>query len=276
MSKVLIDLKKVMHPEENALTSGMFPTIWCSGCSIGMNMQAIARGLQKGKLDLDKDVVVISGIGCTGRASGYLDIDGFHTTHGRAIPFAVGVKMSNPDLKVIVFSGDGDLFSIGGNHFIHAARRNVPITVICNNNATYGLTGGQASATSFVGTKTPSTHGTVRDHPFNLVDLAISSGAGFVARTTSSHFIKMPNLIKEAVLHDGFSFIDLISGCPALYGKRNGYPTGDFMTRNFLDASVDVKRSPDNSHLLYENTEVQFDPVKAYTKIPVGIFTNNH
>ncbi|MHA2171380.1 MAG: thiamine pyrophosphate-dependent enzyme [Candidatus Kariarchaeaceae archaeon] len=266
-----IDFFKLQHNYESSLTSRVIPTIWCSGCSLGTNLQSIIRGIISAKLDLDREVVMISGIGCTGRASGYIEADGFHTTHGRAIPFATGVKLSNPDLEVIVFSGDGDLMAIGGNHFIHAARRKQNITVICNNNSTYGLTGGQASPTSFVDTQTPTTI-TKNDEPFNLVDLALGSGSAFVARYTSSHYKILPRIIREAIQTPGFSFIDLVSGCPAIYGKRNGYPTGEYMVQNFKDASVEIEHKNDGSHLLRENTEILFEKGKGYTRIPIGIF----
>ncbi|MHA2028849.1 MAG: thiamine pyrophosphate-dependent enzyme [Candidatus Kariarchaeaceae archaeon] len=266
-----IDFNKLEHNYESSLTSKMIPTIWCSGCSLGTNLQSLVRGALSAGFDLDKEFVMVSGIGCTGRASGYVEADGFHTTHGRAIPFATGVKYGNPNLEVVVFSGDGDLFAIGGNHFIHAARRRVDMTVICTNNSTYGLTGGQASPTSFVDTTTPTTI-EANDQPFNLVDLALGAGAAFVARYTSAHYKILPRIIKEALLVDGFAFIDLISGCPAIYGKRNGYPTGEYMTNNFLEASYEIEVKEDGSHLLPENTLVEFDRTKGYTKIPVGVY----
>lgn len=267
----MIDLNKLGHNYESSLTSRMLPHIWCSGCSLGTNLQSLVRGALLAGLDFDKQLAMISGIGCTGRASGYLEIDGFHTTHGRAIPFATGVKWGNPELKVVVFSGDGDLTAIGGNHLIHAARRKTDMTVICTNNSTYGLTGGQASPTTFVDTYTPTTidH---NDEPFNLVDLALGAGSAFVARYTSAHYKILPRIIKEAIETEGFAFIDLISGCPAIYGKRNGYPTGEIMVQNFLDSSVDIEPKPDGSHLLKENTVVKFEKGKGYTHIPVGVF----
>lgn len=222
-------------------------------------------------LDLDEDVVFVTGIGCTGRASMYIEADGFHTTHGRAIPFAMGVKMANPDLNVIVFSGDGDLFAIGGNHFIHAARRNLDITVICDNNSVYGLTGGQASPTSFEESRTPTTINK-NDPPFNLVDLALGAGASYVARYTAIDFNVIPRAVKEAIETPGFSFIDLVSGCPALYGKRNGFPTGPDVIKQFKKARVQVEPKPDGSHLLPENTKIIFKPGEGYVRIPIGVF----
>lgn len=265
-----VNFNKLGHNNENMLTSRMLPHIWCSGCSLGTNLQSFVRGAISAGYDLDKELVMVSGIGCTGRASGYVEADGFHTTHGRAIPFAVGAKLGNPKLEVVVFSGDGDLFSIGAGHFVHAARRRHDITVICTNNSTYGLTGGQASPTSFINTKTPTTIER-NDDPFNLVDLALGSGAEFVARYTSAHYKILPRIIKEALLTDGLSFIDLISGCPAIYGKRNGYRDADYMVNNFLESSIEIDTS-DPSYLLPENTRVEFDRTKGYTKIPTGVF----
>ena len=266
-----LDFSKLGHNYEDKLTSRMLPHIWCSGCSLGTNLQALLRGALMTGRDIDREMVMVCGIGCTGRASGYVEFDGFHTTHGRAIPFATGVKTSKPELEVVVFSGDGDLFSIGGNHFIHACRRNIDMTIICTNNSTYGLTGGQQSPTSFENTITPTTieKNTV---PFNLVDLALGAGASFVARYTSAHFKILPRIIKEAIETDGLAFIDLISGCPAIYGKRNGYPTGDYMVKNFLEASVTIKEDKNENHLLPENTVMTFDRTKGYEKIPVGVF----
>ena len=179
--------------------------------------------------------------------------------------------MANPALEVLVFSGYGELFSNGCHQFIHAARRGTDPTVICNNNSKYCLTGGQASPTSFVNTSTPTTVGDHNDRPFNLVDLALGSGAAYVARYTTAHYNLLPRIVGEALKTDGFAFIDLVSGCPAIYGKRNGYPTGEYMVENFLEASVTIDTS-DPSYLLPENTTMEFDPSVGYTKIPVGVF----
>ena len=270
MEMPIIDFSKLKHNFEKDLTSAMIPTIWCTGCSLGANLQAIIRGANLAGYDFDHEMVLVSGIGCTGRASGYVNADGFHTTHGRAIPFATGVKIGNPGLEVIVFSGDGDLFSIGGNHFIHAARKCIDMTVICNNNSTYGLTGGQASPTSFIDTKTPTTIGQ-NSRPFDLVNLALGAGAAYVARYTTAQNTSLPKVIAEAMRVDGFAFIDLVSGCPALYGRRNGYPTGEYMIQNFREASVVVDTS-DPANLLPEQTAIEFDRTKGYTRIPIGVF----
>ncbi|MHA1743880.1 MAG: thiamine pyrophosphate-dependent enzyme, partial [Candidatus Heimdallarchaeota archaeon] len=141
----LVEAKK--HPMDDLLRRDRLPHVWCSGCGLGSILSCFVQAVAKSGLDTKK-IAVVSGIGCTGRASGYINLDVFHTTHGRAIPFAIGLSLANPDLKVVVFSGDGDLFAIGGNHIIHAARRNADITVICANNFIYGMTGGQLAPTT--------------------------------------------------------------------------------------------------------------------------------
>jgi 2-oxoglutarate ferredoxin oxidoreductase subunit beta len=171
-------------------------------------------------IDLEKTVMV-SGIGCSGRGAGYVRLDSYHTTHGRAIPFATGMKLANPDLNVVVFSGDGDLFAIGGNHFIHAARRNVDVTVICVNNFNYGMTGGQAAATTPVLARTTTTPRGNPEPPFNLPLLAYASGATYVARWTILHTRDLTKSVEEALQRRGFSFIEVLAPCPTGYGRRN-------------------------------------------------------
>jgi 2-oxoglutarate ferredoxin oxidoreductase subunit beta len=171
-------------------------------------------------IDLQK-TVMISGIGCSGRGAGYVNLDSYHTTHGRAIPFATGMKLANPELNVVVFSGDGDLFAIGGNHFIHAARRNVDMTVICVNNFNYGMTGGQVAATTPFHAKTTTTPMGNSESPFNLPLLAYASGATYVSRWTILHTRDLMESIEEALLKRGFSFIEVLAPCPVNYGRRN-------------------------------------------------------
>jgi 2-oxoglutarate ferredoxin oxidoreductase subunit beta len=168
-----------------------------------------------------QNTCMVSGIGCTGRGAGYLNLDSFHTTHGRAIPFATGLKLGNPDLNVIVFSGDGDLFAIGGNHFIHGARRNIDMTVICVNNLIYGMTGGQVAATTPVDAKTTTTQSGNPDAPFNLPLMAWASGATYVARWTMLHIRELTACIEKAITKSGFSFIEVLAPCPTNYGRRN-------------------------------------------------------
>ena len=159
------------YPREELLRSDRLPHIWCPECGLGTVVSCFTAALTEAELDLDK-VAIVSGIGCSGRVAGYLKLDSFHTTHGRAIPFATGLKMANPSLQVVVISGDGDLVSIGGNHFIHAARRNVDITVICVNNFNYAMTGGQVGPTTPLTAVASTTPYGNYEHPFNLPALA--------------------------------------------------------------------------------------------------------
>jgi 2-oxoglutarate ferredoxin oxidoreductase subunit beta len=225
------------NPVEGFLRSERMPHIWCSGCGIGTTVNCFARALLQSKLDLDK-VAVVSGIGCTGRVAGYVNLDSFHTTHGRAIPFATGMKLANPDLTVVVYSGDGDLISIGGNHFIHAARRNVDLKVICINNFTYGMTGGQLAPTTPVTAISSTTPYGCYEQPFNLPNLAESAGAVYVARWTTYHVRQLTHAIGEALRKKGFSFIEIVSQCPTLYERRNKLGDGLDMMEYFKQASV--------------------------------------
>lgn len=208
------------HPLDDLLRTDRIPHIWCPGCGTGTAFSACLTAIKSASEDLDK-VAMVSGIGCSGRAAGYINLDSFHTTHGRAIPFATGLKLANPELNVIVFSGDGDLFAIGGNHFIHAARRNMDLTVICVNNLNYGMTGGQAAATTPVRAKTTTTPTGNPDAPFNLPLMAYASGATYVARWTILHARDLTLSIEEALNRKGFSFIEVLSPCPINYGRRN-------------------------------------------------------
>ncbi len=210
----------VDNPVERYLRTDRIPHIWCPSCGIGATVNCFARAIDESGIDLDR-LSIVSGIGCTGRVAGYLRLDSFHTTHGRAIPFATGLKLANPDLKVVVYSGDGDLFAIGGNHFIHAARRNMDLMVVCVNNLTYGMTGGQLTPTTpeeAIASTSPFGN---FEHPFNLPYLAESSGAVFVARWTVYHVLQLKKSMREALNKRGFSFIEVLSPCPTLYGRRN-------------------------------------------------------
>ena len=226
------------HPHMDAyLREDRLPHIWCPGCGLGSILHCFLGGLIKSKLPLDK-VSVVSGIGCTGRVAGYVKLDSFHTTHGRAIPFATGLKLANPELKVVVFSGDGDLVAIGGNHLIHAARRNIDMTIICVNNFNYGMTGGQLGPTTpLVARTTTSPYGNF-ERPFNLPYLAAASGAVYVARWTSMHVRRLEKAITEALLKKGFSFVEVISPCPTVYGRMNRQPTGMDQMNYYHDNSV--------------------------------------
>ncbi len=208
------------HPLDPILRTERIPHIWCPGCGIGTAFSSCLIALQSSGIDLDKTAVV-SGIGCSGRGAGYVRLDSYHTTHGRAIPFATGMKLANPELNVIVFSGDGDLFAIGGNHFLHAARRNMDLTVICVNNFNYGMTGGQAAATTPNLAKTTTTTRGNPESPFNLPLLAYASGATYIARWTMLHTRDLTQSISEAIQRRGFSFIEVLAPCPTGYGRRN-------------------------------------------------------
>ena len=202
------------------------PQIWCPGCGNGVIMRDVAVAIDELIHDEEdpinrEDIVIVSGIGCSSRAAGYLDFNSIHTTHGRAIAFASGIKMANPKLHVIVLTGDGDCSAIGGNHLIHAARRNLGLTVICFNNDIYGMTGGQYSPTTPNGDRaTTAPYGNV-DRPFDIANLASGAGASFSARGDVYHARETIDIIKEAILHKGFSLVDVYSICPTYYGRKN-------------------------------------------------------
>ncbi len=202
------------------------PHIWCPGCGNGVIMRDVAVALDElindPSTDFDRDnIVIVSGIGCSSRAAGYLDFNSIHTTHGRAIAFATGIKMANPKLHVVVLTGDGDCSAIGGNHLIHAARRNLGLTVICFNNDIYGMTGGQYSPTTPTGDKaTTAPYGNL-DRPFDIALLAAGAGASFAARGDVYHARETTAVIKQAMLHKGFSLVDVYSVCPTYYGRKN-------------------------------------------------------
>jgi len=216
---------KAAHIRERYLEMTMYPSIFCTGCGIGNVLNYSLRALDAERIDLDRTVFV-SGIGCSSRLPGYIDADGLHTTHGRALAFATGVKTADPDLSVVIFTGDGDAAGIGGNHLIHAARRNVDLTVICVNNFNYGMTGGQVSPTSPVSAKTTTTpYGNV-ELPFDLCDLVIGAGASYVARWTLGYPYETVKAIREGLRNRGFSFIEMLVPCPTGYQKRQKIPDG--------------------------------------------------
>ncbi len=202
------------------LREDRLPHIFCPGCGNGTIMNAFIKGMKKAEMDFDS-VAMVSGIGCSSRIPGYMDCDSLHTTHGRALSFATGLKVSNPDLNVVVFSGDGDAASIGGNHLIHAARRNINLTVICVNNNIYGMTGGQISPTSPKGSfGTTAPYGT-DDSPFKLAELVAAAGATYSARWTTLQIENLVGSIKTGLKNKGFSFIEVVSPCPTYYGRKN-------------------------------------------------------
>jgi len=201
-----------------------FPTVWCAGCGIGTVMGAILRAVQD--LDINKNnVALVSGIGCSSRMPIYVDFNTLHTTHGRALGFATGIKMVRPDMKVIVVSGDGDGLAIGGNHFIHACRRNIDITMILINNYIYGMTGGQSSPTTPLESYAHTApYGTIEE-PFDAARLAAAAGATYVARGSTYHIVPTGKYIKKALSRRGFSMVEVITQCPVLYGRLNDMKT---------------------------------------------------
>lgn len=216
------------------------PHIWCPGCGHGIVTQAIIRAIDELGLDKDK-VCIVSGIGCSSRAPGYMDFNTLHTTHGRALAFATGVKLANPELHVIVISGDGDASAIGGNHLIHAARRNIDITTIVFNNNIYGMTGGQYSPTTPTadfGTTAP--YGNI-DKPFDIAQLSIAAGATYAARGTVYHANQLAAFIKKGIEHKGFSMIEAISTCPTYYGRKNKKGSAVAMINYLKESFVDIK-----------------------------------
>ncbi len=216
-----------------------FPTAFCAGCGHGILLKAIAKALSE--LELDRNnVVFVSGIGCSGWIpSPYIKTDSIHTTHGRAIAFATGVKLAKPEFTVIVVGGDGDLCSIGGNHLIHAARRNIDITCIMADNNNYGMTGGQFSPTTPMGARTSTSRRGHREQPFDVAKMVKAAGAAYVARYTVAHFPQLVNAIKKAITTPGFSFIQAISTCPTHFGRRNVTPDPyefiDYLRKNSIN-----------------------------------------
>ncbi len=199
---------------------GRLPHIWCPGCGNGIVTGAIVKAIDK--LALEKDsVAVISGIGCSSRASGYLDFNTVHSAHGRALPVATGVKLADPSLNVVVVTGDGDATAIGGNHLIHAARRNIDMTVVLYNNSIYGMTGGQYSPMTPYGSKATTAPYATIEHDFDIAELTKAAGATFVARATTFHTQLLVDLIAKGIQHKGFSIIEAVSACPISFGRQN-------------------------------------------------------
>ncbi len=235
------------NPVLSHLRKDRMPHIWCPGCGIGTTLNCFSRALTESGLDMD-EVAIVSGIGCTGRVAGYLDLDSFHTTHGRAIPFATGLKLANPKLKVVVYSGDGDLSAIGGNHLLHAARRNMDLMVVCVNNFTYGMTGGQVAPTTPTGpTQTTMPFGNF-ESSFNLPALANACGAVYVARWTIYHVRQLAKAMKEGLQKKGFVFIEAMSPCPTLYSRRNRLGDGVDQVKYYKERSI-VKNGADTKDI---------------------------
>lgn len=224
-------------PVTDYLRKRFMPHIWCPGCGHGIVLNSLLRAVELLRLERN-DIVMISGIGCSARMQGYVDFHTLHTLHGRALAFATGIKMAWPTLNVIVPMGDGDALAIGGNHFIHAARRNIDVTAIIMNNSIYGMTGGQYSPLTGCGDHaTTAPYGTV-DPPFDAVELARAAGASFIARTTTYHAREMTKILAQAIEHHGFSVVEVVSQCPTYYGRRNGAGDAVEMMRHYRDNAV--------------------------------------
>ena len=218
-----------------------FPHIWCPGCGNGIIMGALLRAIDRIGLAND-DIVLASGIGCSGRMPTYVDFNTLHTTHGRSLTFATGVKLAKPELTVISVMGDGDATAIGGNHFIHAARRNLDLTAIIINNQIYGMTGGQYSPTTPHGSRaTTSVYGNV-EHAFSIAELAVTAGASFVARGTVFHAGRLETLIEQAIRKVGFSVVEVMANCHTQYGRRNQLATPVSNMTWFKEHAVDIAK----------------------------------
>jgi len=244
---------------EKYLRNEHLPHIWCPGCGHGIITKALLRAIDR--IGWEKDsIALISGIGCASRLPGYVDFNTLHTTHGRALPFATGLKLVKPELNIIVVSGDGDALAIGGNHFIHACRRNVDMTLVIFNNETYGMTGGQRSPTTPPGGVTSTTpYG--NPHPgFDLLGLAKSAGATYVARSTAYHAKHMERMIHGGLEHTGFAVIEVMEDCPTNYGRRNKFRSPVEMLQRWKDVAVTFEAI------------ASMDPNDLMGKIPIGLF----
>ncbi len=218
-----------------------FPHVWCPGCGLGILLGSLMRSLSESGLDKNQ-VVLVSGIGCSGRLPVYVDVGSVHTTHGRALTFATGIKLAKPELTVITVMGDGDATAIGGNHLIHAARRNLDITAIIVNNSTYGMTGGQYSPTTPLGAKaTTAPYGHI-EPSFDISALSATAGAAFVARSTVYHVTQLDNLLSQAIAKKGFGVVEVLSPCHTNFGRQNRLGSQVEMMLDFKKRGVRVER----------------------------------
>ena len=268
-----------LHPMDKYLRGERLPHIWCQGCGLGTALTTFVGALQwlekHEGWDLDK-VAVVSGIGCTGRIAGYVRLDSFHTTHGRAIPFATGLKLANPELKVVVISGDGDIAGIGGNHFIHAARRNLDISVVCVNNFNYGMTGGQVGPTTPHEARAVTAQYGNFEYPFNLPYLASASGASFVARWSVLNARQLEWTLREALAHPGFSFVEVIAPCSTAYARWNPEGHGldpEKMGRRGLEVMKHYQKVGRTAHDTHpKDAQIKVDEKGLITEIIEGKF----
>lgn len=258
MTKQAFNFKDYIRPR-------FFPHLWCPGCGHGIVLGALLRAVHE--LGLDKnEIVITSGIGCSSRISGYVDFHSLHTIHGRALSFATGVKLSKPSLKAIVPMGDGDALAIGGNHFIHAARRNIDITAIVMNNRIYGMTGGQFSPLSGLDKKATTAPYTTIDRSFDVVELAKSAGATFVARSTVFHANECKDLLKKGIAHKGFSVVEILTQCPTYYGRKNKEGDAIQMLESYKTntAKIGSKKLEKNPDLIQRGIFVEDTDVPEY------------
>lgn len=224
------------------LRPGKLPHIWCPGCGHGIVLKGLLRAIDACELEKNRTAIV-SGIGCASRLPGYVDFNTLHTAHGRAAAFATGIKMAQPDMNVLVVGGDGDGVAIGGNHFIHACRRNIDMTYVIMNNFIYGMTGGQFSPCTPTGDKASTTPYGNPDPTFDISKLAIGAGATFVARTTAYHATQIDKLIAEGIRHKGMAIIEVLDDCPTTYGRRNKFRSVVDMMKRFKELAVPVAKA---------------------------------
>jgi len=235
-----------MSSFEDWFREDRLPHIYCAGCGNGTVINCTLKAVEEMGWEID-DTIFVSGIGCSSRAPGYIVTDSLHTTHGRALPFATGVKMVKPEKHVVVFTGDGDLASIGGNHFIHACRRNIDMTVICMNNMIYGMTGGQGSPTTPVGAISSTSPYGMEEPVFDLAELAVAAGANYVSRWTTYHVTELTKAIEQGFKTPGFSFIESMTQCPTAFGRRNKLRTPQDMI-NYMRTHTILKQKVDRMH----------------------------
>ena len=240
------------------LRERFFPHLWCPGCGHGMVLNGLLQAIEELGMSRN-EIVMVSGIGCSSRITGYVDFHTLHTIHGRALAFATGVKMARPELNLIVPMGDGDALAIGGNHFIHAARRNIDITAIVMNNRIYGMTGGQFSPLSGENVRATTAPYLTIDPGFDVVELAKAAGATFVARTTSFHIKQVTDFIRQAILHEGFAVVEILSQCPTYFGRKNKAGDAVDMVQYFKKntTSIGSKAKQENPDLIERGIFVQ-------------------
>ena len=248
-----------MNPQ-NYVRKRFLPHLWCAGCGHGTVLNALMRSVDT--LGLSKeDIVMVTGIGCSARMAGYVDFHTMHTLHGRALAFATGIKMSRPELKLLVPMGDGDALAIGGNHFLHAARRNIDMTAIIMNNRIYGMTGGQFSPLSGEGTSATTAPWTSIDPAFDAMELAKAAGATYAARSTTYHVRELEKVLTAAIAHKGFSVVEVFSQCPTYYGRKNKAGDAPEMLRSFKEntAKIGSKALEENPSLTARGVFVEKD-----------------